>query len=57
MESTMHEDELISLDDMRECKEPVSMPESCELFTDICRSLILDPYPVLASLTHIRSIR
>jgi hypothetical protein len=32
----MYEDELISLDDMREGEEPVSMPESRELITDIC---------------------
>ena len=53
----MHEDELISLDDMWECEEPVSMSESRELITDIRRSLILDTYPALASLTHIRSLR
>lgn len=52
----MYEDELLALDDMWESEEPVSMPESRKLFTDICRSLILSTDPVLASLTHIRSL-
>ena len=36
MESAMYEDELISLDDMRQCEEPVSMSRLGQTVTDLC---------------------
>lgn len=55
MEATMYEDELISLDDMWQREEPISVSMIFEEFSDFSGLFILRTDPVFASLTHLVS--